>query len=390
MTSDALIAAPLGVLAVLLASVVAAELLARHRAMKKLGAALIVIAIGALLANLRVIPPAASGNPVYEFTFSYVISGSIFLLLLQVNLGALKRAGSQMIGAFALGALGVFVGVLIATAVTPFGDLLGDNKGALAGMFAGTYIGGSANFNAVAVAMDMTRDSGVYTAATVVDNVMTDVWILITLALPAVLVRTPWFNKAAATIAPATEDMMTRESASPLSVMDLALPLALAALALWVSGAISAWLDARGIAVPSILIVTTLALIAAQVPVFSRLKAAHALGLWAIYLFLAVVGANADLGALATAGALTPLLFLYVAIIFAVHAVFLIGGGALFKIDPVVLAVASTANIGGSSTAFVVAEAENRHDLVLPGILVGAIGTALGTYAGFAIAAMLG
>ena len=42
MTSDALISAPLGVLAVLLASIVAAELMARHRAMKKLGAALIV------------------------------------------------------------------------------------------------------------------------------------------------------------------------------------------------------------------------------------------------------------------------------------------------------------------------------------------------------------
>lgn len=389
MTSDALVSSPLGVLAILLASIVVAELLARHRMMKKLGAALIVIAIGALLANLRIIPPATSGNPVYDFTFTYVISGSIFLLLLQVNLGALRRAGGQMIGAFALGAVGVFLGVLIANAVIPLDDMIGDKSRALAGMFTGTYIGGSANFNAVAVAMDVTRDGGLYTATTVVDNVMTDVWILIVLALPALLMRTPWFKNAVAGAASVAQTPKKPDDPSPLSVMDVALPIALAVMAVWLSTMMSAWLDARGVAVPSVLIVTTLALIAAQVPAFSRLASAHAIGLCAVYLFLAVVGANADLAALSAAGQLTPMLFAYVTIIFVIHAVTLIGVGALLKIEPVVLAIASAANIGGSSTAFVVAEAEDRHDLVLPAILIGSIGTALGAYAGFAMTALL-
>ncbi|MCK5745038.1 MAG: DUF819 family protein, partial [Oricola sp.] len=260
MDTDALIQAPIGVLAVLLVCVVAAERLARLPALRKFGAALLVIVIAAVLANLRIIPPVASSNPVYEFIFSYVISGSIFLLLLQVNLGALKRAGSQMLGAFALGALGVCAGALLAAAIVPFGDLIGDNNGALAGMFAGTYIGGSANFNAVAEVMEVTRESGLYTAATVVDNVMTDIWILVTLALSALLVRTPWFKKAVAPAAPAPEEKAHADDAAPLSVMDVALPLALAALALWASSVLSGWLEARGITIPSILFVTTLAL----------------------------------------------------------------------------------------------------------------------------------
>ncbi|MFC2951583.1 DUF819 domain-containing protein [Marinicaulis aureus] len=392
MTSDALVTSPLGVLAILLASIVVAELLARYRTMKKLGAALIVIAVGALLANLRIIPPATSGNPVYDFTFTYVISGSIFLLLLQVNLGALRRAGGQMIGAFALGAVGVFLGVLIANAVIPLDDMIGDKSRALAGMFTGTYIGGSANFNAVAVAMDVTRDGGLYTATTVVDNVMTDVWILIALALPALLSRTRWFRAVVSSTAtaPSQQAVAPQIDHTPLSgTLEIALPLALASLAVWLSTMVSAWLSARGVGVPSVLIVTTLALIAAQVPAFSRLASAHTIGLWAVYLFLAVVGANADLAALAEAGQLTPMLFAYVTIIFVIHAVILIGVGALLKIEPVVLAIASAANIGGSSTAFVVAEAEDRHDLVLPAILIGSIGTALGAYAGFAMTALL-
>jgi len=216
---------------------------------------------------------------------------------------------------------------------------------------------------------------------------MTDVWILLALAMPALLARTPWFRSVAAAAAP-TRDPQDKPSSPMPGTLEIALPLALTGVAVWISDLASSWLAARGVVVPSVLIVTTLALLIAQIPAVSRLRAAHAIGLWAVYLFLAVVGANADIAALQVAGALTPLLFAYVTVIFAVHAVFLIGGGALFKFEPVVLAVASAANIGGGTTAFVIAEAENREDLVLPAILVGSVGTALGTYAGFAVVAI--
>ena len=50
----------------------------------------------------------------------------------------------------------------------------------------------------------------------------------------------------------------------------------------------------------------------------------------------------------------------------------------------------ANANIGGSTTAFVVARSLGREDLVLPAILVGALGNAIGTYAGFVIVAWMG
>jgi uncharacterized membrane protein len=54
------------------------------------------------------------------------------------------------------------------------------------------------------------------------------------------------------------------------------------------------------------------------------------------------------------------------------------------------VAIASSANIGGATTAVALAEVRGREDLLLPGLLAGTLGTASGTYAGFAIGAILG
>lgn len=400
MTAPALVTRPMGVLAILLVIVALADALGRIGPLRKVGAAVIVILLGALLANLRIIPPAAQGGPVYDPIFAVVIPGAIFLVLLEVNVAALRRAGASMLVAFLLGAAGTAIGVLVAASVTPLRAMLGAaDAAALAGMYTGTYVGGSANFNAVAIGLGVARDGGLYTAATVVDNVMTDIWILVTLAMPVLLTRTGWFARARAPAnehAPKdiAEDTAGRRGAAavprPLPpTLAIGVPLALAAVALVTSDALSSALGATGLAIPAILIVTTLALILAQLPGIARLTQAAPIGLWGMYLFLAVVGANADLAALAAAGTLAPVLFAYVGIVFAVHAAVLLGGGLLLRIEPVVLAIASSANIGGSATAFVLAEAEDRHDLVLPALLIGSLGTALGTYIGFAVAALL-
>ena len=82
------------------------------------------------------------------------------------------------------------------------------------------------------------------------------------------------------------------ESVHPL---DLALLIALGALALWGSQALEQWLADRGIArVPWVLILTTVALVLAQVRWFQRLRGLRLLGMLAVTLFLAVIGAHCD------------------------------------------------------------------------------------------------
>ena len=49
----------------------------------------------------------------------------------------------------------------------------------------------------------------------------------------------------------------------------------------------------------------------------------------------------------------------------------------------------SLANIGGSTSALALAKSLGRGDLMLPAILVGALGNDVGTYLGFRTAAWL-
>ncbi|WP_293451938.1 DUF819 family protein [Phenylobacterium sp.] len=384
----ALIEGPLAILAVLLAAVAAAEALARLRWGRSIGAANFVILIGAGLANLRIIPPAGGGGPAYDPIFAVVTPAAIFLILLEANLRAIRRAGGMMLAMFLIGAGGVTLGVVIASQVTPIRSLLGADFPSLAGMYAGTYIGGSANFNAVALDTGVIRETGVYAAAVVVDNVMTTIWMLATLAMPAALLATGRFGAPAARRA---RDVAPHSPSGPAitGVLGLAIPAAMAVTAVAVSDAASEALGHLGLAIPGALIVTTLALIVAQIPGVDRLVEAKPLSLFAAFLFLAVVGASADVSALVQAGRLGLTLLAFVAVLIAVHGVVIVAAGWLLRADPAVMAVASNANIGGGTTSFALAEGLGRDDLVLPGILMGSLGSALGSYVGFATVAVL-
>jgi len=63
-------------------------------------------------------------------------------------------------------------------------------------------------------------------------------------------------------------------------------------------------------------------------------------------------------------------------------------GGFTFR-DWDIVAIASQANVGSSTSAIAIAESLNRNELVLPAILVGTLGNALGTYLGFLVVGIL-
>jgi len=107
------------------------------------------------------------------------------------------------------------------------------------------------------------------------------------------------------------------------------------------------------------------------------------LGVFGSYLFLAVIGAPCDLEALAGLGRVGGLLMLVVALVLLIHGLVQFGLGRLLRLSPEILAIASSANVGGALTIMPIATGLRRMDLVLPGILVGSLGTAIGTHAGF-------
>ncbi len=375
---------PLYVLTILSISIVVGEWLVANTFCKHLGTALLVILMGALLANLNLIPTASNAIPLYDVIFGQVAPISIFYLLLAVNLRNILAAGLPMLMVFLLGSVGTVLGVLTGMWVIGGAEVFGDSFAPLAGMFTGTYTGGSINFNAVALEYGVVKDGTLYAGSVAVDNIITTIWMLATIALPRILHRffgsTTIEQSTAGDLTETDNSAIDRETVDP---RDLGLMIALGAGALWISNILTGWFASAGINVPSILIITTIALILAQIPAVSRLSGAKVLGMYSVYLFLAVIGAYCEVAALGEIGKIGTALLGFALILVIVHALVTYGIGGLFFRDWEMISIASQANIGGSTTALALAKSLERNEMLLPAILVGSLGNGIGTYLGF-------
>lgn len=373
---------PIYILAFLCSLIFLSEWLCKYTKLKHLSSSLLVILLGAIAANLGMIPSASNASPVYDSIFQYVAPASIFFLLLGVNLKELRQAGMPMLVAFGIGALGTMFGVTVALQLIDYGDVFGENYAAIAGMMTGTYTGGSANFNAIALEYGMVKEGAIFTGIVVADNIMTTIWMLVTLSLPAMMRRFKKNPERIRNKAAGHTDHTDKEKLSPLH---LGLLVAIVLITMFVSDWLSDWSGGQGFAIPSILILTTIALILAQMEFIKCIPGARLLGMFSVYLFLVVVGAFCELTALAEVGANALDILVFTGAIVLFHGLVIILCGIVFKLDWSIVAIASQANIGGSSTALALAKTFKRSDLVLPAILAGALGTGLGTYLGFLV-----
>ena len=372
---------PAYVVLILFFNVWLCEWLCKHTVLKVVSSSLLVIILTGVMANLKIVPSASNPSVAYDFIFQYIAPLSIFFLLLGVKLIDVKKAGLPMSLGFALGALGTTVGSLVAVYVFDAPSLFGEKFYAVGGMMTGTYTGGSVNFNAIALHFDVVRDGAVFVGVVVADNILTALWMIVTISLPGLLVRYfPDRVSQEETNNPTT----SHEEVESINPQSMAALIALGLGAVLLSEQLETWTS-----VPSVLILTTLAIVLAQLRFIQQLAGAKVLGLLCVYLFLAVVGAFCEIGALADVGEKAFSIFGFTVVIILIHGLVIFGAGRLFRLDWKLLSICSQANIGGASTALALSRSLKREDLLLPAILMGTVGAALGTYLGFFVAYLL-
>ena len=379
------------ILAILCGVIILSEFLVRKTFLKHAGTALLVILVTAIFSNLGIIPTTSSSeNPVilYDIIFQYIAPLSILWLLLKVNIKDILDAGLPLISLFVIGSIGTAIGVIIGMEVINGPESIGPNFHAIGGMFTGTYTGGSVNFNAVALHYDMMKEGVLFTGTVVVDNIITTFWMVATIAFPTLLAGI-WRNKRVEFHTSKEVDLGIGEDTEAIHPLDLGITLFIGLSSLWLAEWMAEWTVTIGFPIPSIIVLTIIALIIAQFPITSKLKGSRLLGLFAVYLFLSVIGAYCDFGALGSIGSLglSLLTFAFITVIF--HGLFLFGISWLLKMDLDLTAIASQANIGGGTTALALARSIGRSDLVLPAVLIGSLGNALGTFLGFWVAGYL-
>ena len=374
---------PVYVLTILSLAIVLGVYIAKTQFGKKFGAALIIILLTAVLANLRLIPSASNSINLYKIIFNYIAPISIFYLLLNINLTSIKQAGFPMVGLFLIGSLATTVGVLLSWFILSPQNVLGEDGKVIAGMLTGTYTGGSLNFNAVALEYDFQEKGILYAGTIAVDNVITTLWIIITLTFPALL-SLIWKVKKRSKVKNIISNT-THEKEEYVNFNSLIWLIFLGFTAYFVSDVISRFLTQ----IPSILILSTIGIALAQTKFMSTKKGSRQLGLYLVYLFCAVIGAYCELGAVSELKEIGIILFQFTSLAVLLHGVTIILIGGLLYRDWEMIAIVSQANIGGAPTAIALAETFDRKELILPAILVGTLGNALGSYLGFFVVHLL-
>jgi uncharacterized membrane protein len=346
---------------------------------RKYSGVMLLIAAAIVLANLKIIPTSA---PAYDAAWTYLVPIAIPLLLFEADLKRIVRESGPTLIAFAIGSAGVIVGVLIGVSLLS----LGSREAELAGIFTGTYIGGSLNFAAVAEASGM-RDGSMLAAAVAADNVVTNLHFLLIVLLPGI----DWLVRRYPTQHMDTAEEFTAASqAGSHRIQNLSIAGLLAALALafLLAAAGKALAEFAGRPQFAILVTTALTLlVATSVPRQVQKLSGHGeAGNVVMFVFLASVGATADIWQLIAIG---PVLFLFASIIIVVHIILLFGTGKLLKLDLAELAMASAVCIGGPSSAAALASAKGWRSLLIPGVLAGSFGYAIGSFVGITVVELL-
>ena len=388
-TTQVLISSPIGILAVLCIVAAFFFLLAQVSQAKLFNYVpplLFIYATPVFLSNLSVAGHVVISNKsiIYSGLSQFVLPVFIVLMLIKVNVPAVVKVMGKGVLVMLMGTAGVVVGGVVSYVIV-HGWLPEDSwKGF--GALAGSWIGGTANMLATKEMLGASEAQ--LGLAVVADNVIYIVW------LPLLLMSRDFadkFNKWARVPADrlaamdAAAEMHVEDDHAPTMQQYLylaAVVFGVAAIAHGLAPAIASWIaeTTPGIAgifsetTTRILLVTTIALLLSTTKV-SELPNSTAIGTALVYIFVAGMGARAEVSGLADAPAFVLGAFIWIFI----HGLFMLAGAWIFRVDVHSVAIASAANIGAAASAPIVA-AHHRPSLVPASILLALLGYALGNY----------
>lgn len=384
----------------ILGAAIAIYLEQKYKWAAKLTGAIIALILAIVLSNFGIIPMSA---PVWDAVWGYVVPLAIPLLLLQCDMRKIGRESGRILIIFLIGSVGTACGALLG--YFALRNFIPELDG-LAGVFTGTYIGGTVNFAALGAAFDVSGE--MISAATVADNLLMVLYFFVLIAMPSIgFFRKhyphPYVDEVEA--AGAGSEDQTQAAAfwtrKEMSLKDIALAAATAFTIVTISNIISTGLAA---VIPTsnvflqicntlfgnmYLWITTISMCCATFApgFFGEIRGSQELGTFLIHIFFFVIGVPASVALIVMN---SPLLLLFAAIVVIVNMLFSLIAGKLLKFNLEDIILASNANIGGPTTAVAMAVSKGWTKLVGPIVLIGTLGYVLGTYFGLIVGTILG
>ena len=336
-----------------------------------------IYAIPAILSNTGVLTQTSA---VYDWLSSTILPMFLVIMLLKVDVASTIKIMGRGIFVMFFGTAGVVIGAPIAFLLVK--SKLPEDAWKAFGTLAGSWIGGTGNMAAVTEGIGTSGQS--FGLAVLGDNLVYMVWLPILLGSKNFSKLFNRFmrvdDKRIQMLEMAQNETERRQET--LKMRHFLYLLLIGFLCTWAGEIISTKLPViKPVLTAStwkILLITTMGLLLSLTPA-RHIPASHELAMALVYIFVANMGAKADVSGL-TGSAAWFLLACYIWI--AIHGAFCVLGAYLLKVDVHSTAIASAANIGGAASAPVVASHHNEK-LVPVSILMALIGYAVGNYGAF-------
>jgi uncharacterized membrane protein len=321
-----------------------------------------------------------SDSPVYEAMQELMLPMMLVLLLVNVNIGGAVRVMGRGVGVMLFGTLGVMIGGPVAMMIVR--PWLGPEAWKAFGPLAGSWIGGTGNMAAVSEMIDTPGTE--FGLAVLADSTIYAIWI------PTLLGSKKFADRFARFTGVEADRLARMEKAAEVesetrgapTTRDYLFLLCLALLATWIAGLAASRLPEAGVFLSEstwrILLITTIGIALSFTPL-SRIPGSQELGMALVFLFVARMGASAELTGVAEQA--VPFLAGALVWIF-IHGSFCVLGAKLLRADLHTAVIASAANIGGAASASIVAS-YHAPSLVPAAILMALIGYSIGNYCGY-------
>lgn len=360
-------------LALLVAAFHLIESKTRFKIFKYVPVVVMIYAASMLFASLNFFEQNEAIKNIYALTKTNLLPAMLFLMLLNVDFKHFSRLGRSLIIAYVLAVFSIAVAFVFVVFVFGFSE---DVSGAF-GALAGSWMGGTANMIAVGEALSVSEESFAY--ALVVDSVNYTLWVVLLLFLVPFAQIFNKFTKSEQTTASLDELGCACNMGAPKYWL-------LIAIALGVSF-ISQLLAHSFVFMSSATSMVVYATLFGIIGSFTRLKnlnGSNQVATTMLYVIIALIGSQATIESFSGLG-------LYVLAgfcILLVHAVLMILGAKLFRLDLFSIGVASLANIGGVASAPILAASYNKN-LVSVGVLMAVMGYIIGTFGGLVVGNIL-
>ncbi|MEA1893293.1 MAG: DUF819 family protein [Campylobacterota bacterium] len=341
--------------------------------LKFIPAVVFIYASSMLFASLGAFENNEAINNIYKLTKTNLLPAMLFLMLLQVDFGHFFKLGKSLLISYILAILSLSIGFILVAIVFDFNLEMASAFGALAG----SWMGGTANMIAVGSAMGVSQEAFGY--ALIVDSVNYTLWVALLLFL---VPFATYFNK----FTKSDENMAYLGDIGCACSMGAPRYSLLILLALVAS--LASQLIAQNIEILSK--TTTIVLVASMLGVlgsFTKLKTLNGSSEVAssmLYMLIALIGSKAVFESFSDVGIYVLAGFL----ILVVHAVIMVVGAKIFRLDLFSIAVSSLANIGGVASAPILAATYNKN-LVSVGVLMAIMGYLIGTFGGLLVGNIL-